>query len=147
MQVVLKEDIEKLGRRGEVVKVAEGFARNFLLPKGKALPATQGNLKTIEREKRKYLLHAAKEKEENEAIARRIAAISCTIVRKVGENDVLYGSVTSSDIADYLKSQGIEVDKRRIQLEEPLKSLGVYTVPIRLHPEVTGEVKVWVVKE
>lgn len=147
MQVVLKEDIEKLGRRGEVVKVAEGYARNYLLPKGKALPATDGNLKTIEREKRRYLVRAAKDKEENEALAQRIAGVSCTVVRKVGEHDVLYGSVTSSDIAEYLRTQGIDVDKRRILLEDPIKSLGIYTVPIRLHPEVTAEVKVWVVKE
>lgn len=147
MQIVLKEDIDKLGRRGEVVKVADGYARNYLLPLGKALPATPGNLKVIEREKRRYLVRLSKEKEENEALSRKIQALSLTLVRKVGENDVLYGSVTSGDIAEALSQEGVGVDKRRIQLQEPIKSLGIYNVPIRLHPEVTTEVKVWVVKE
>ena len=147
MQIVLKEDIDKLGRRGEVVKVANGYARNYLLPLGKALPATPGNLKVIEREKRRYVVRQTKEKEENETLSRRIQALSLTLVRKVGESDVLYGSVTSGDIAEALAKEGVVVDKRRIQLAEPIKSLGIYTIPIRLHPEVTTEVKVWVVKE
>jgi len=147
MQIVLKEDIDKLGRRGEVVKVANGYARNYLLPLGKALPATPGNLKVIEREKRRYVVHQTKEKEEHETLSRRIQALSLTLVRKVGESDVLYGSVTSGDIAEALSKEGVVVDKRRIQLAEPIKSLGIYTIPIRLHPEVTAEVKVWVVKE
>ncbi len=147
MQIVLKEDIDKLGRRGEVVKVADGYARNYLLPLGKALPATPGNLKVIEREKRRYLVRLTKEKDENEALSRRIQALSVTLVRKVGENDVLYGSVTSGDIAEALSKEGIVVDKRRIHLADPIKSLGIYAIPIRLHPEVTAEVKVWVVKE
>ena len=147
MQIVLKEDIDKLGRRGEIVKVADGYARNYLLPLGKALPATAGNLKVIEREKRRYVVRLTKEKEENQALAGRIQALSLTLVRKVGESDVLYGSVTSGDVAESLSKEGIVVDKRRIQLSEPIKSLGIYTIPIRLHPEVTAEVKVWVVKE
>ena len=147
MQIVLKEDIDKLGRRGEIVKVADGYARNYLLPLGKALPATAGNLKVIEREKRRYVVRLTKEKEENQALGGRIQALSLTLVRKVGESDVLYGSVTSGDVAESLSKEGIVVDKRRIQLPEPIKSLGIYTIPIRLHPEVTAEVKVWVVKE
>jgi large subunit ribosomal protein L9 len=147
MQIVLKEDIEKLGRRGEVVKVADGYARNYLLPLGKALPATAGNLKVIDREKRRYVVRLTKEKEENEGLAHRIQALSVTLVRKVGESDVLYGSVTSGDVAEALAKEGIVVDKRRIQLPDPIKSLGIYAIPIRLHPEVTAEVKVWVVKE
>jgi len=147
MQIVLKEDIDKLGRRGEIVKVADGYARNYLLPLGKALPATAGNLKVIEREKRRYVVRLTKEKEENQALAGRIQALSLTLVRKVGESDVLYGSVTSGDVAESLSKEGIVVDKRRIQLPEAIKSLGIYTIPIRLHPEVTAEVKVWVVKE
>lgn len=147
MRIVLREDVENLGRRGEVVKVANGYARNFLLPKGKALPATDGNLKTIEREKRRYVIRQAKEKDEAQSVAQRLAGISCTIVRKVGENDVLYGSVTASDIAEYLAKEGVTVDKRRILIDEPIKSLGIYSVPVRLHPEVSAEVKVWVVKE
>ena len=147
MQIVLREDIDKLGRRGDVVDVAVGYARNFLLPKRKALVLTDGNLKTIERERRRYALHLAKEKEDCMAIAQRLSAISCTIVRKVGENELLYGSVTAADITDHIVKEGIEIDKRRIQIDEPIKSLGIYTVPVRLHPEVTAEVKVWVVKE
>ena len=147
MQIVLKEDIDKLGRRGEIVKVADGYARNYLLPLGKALPATAGNLKVIEREKRRYVVRLTKEKEENQALAGRIQALSLTLVRKVGESDVLYGSVTSGDVAAALSKEGVVVDKRRIQLPDPIKSLGIYTIPIRLHPEVTAEVKVWVVRE
>jgi len=147
MQIVLREDIDKLGRRGDIVDVAVGYARNFLLPKRKALILTDGNLKTIEKERRRYAIRLAKEKEDCMAVAQRLSAISCTIVRKVGENEVLYGSVTASDIADHIGKEGVEIDKRRIQLDDPIKSLGIYTVPVRLHPEVTAEVKVWVVKE
>lgn len=147
MRIVLREDVEKLGRRGEVIDVAPGYARNFLLPKGKALHATDGNLKRVEQERRKFAVRVAKEKEDAAAMARRLAGISCTIVRKVGENDHLYGSVTPSDVADYLVKEGIELDKRRILLDEPIKALGIYTIPVKLHPEVTGEIRVWVVKE
>jgi large subunit ribosomal protein L9 len=147
MRIVLREDIDKLGRRGETIDVANGYARNYLLPKRKALTATAGNLKSIERERHRYVVQQAKEKEEAEVIARRVSGIQATIVRKVGENEVLYGSVTASDIAEHLEKEGIVVDKRRIQIDEPIKVLGIYTVPIRLHPEVTAELKVWVVKE
>ncbi|HYV19211.1 MAG TPA: 50S ribosomal protein L9 [Verrucomicrobiae bacterium] len=147
MRVVLREDIDKLGRRGEVHEVAAGYARNFLLPKGKALAATDGNMKRVEQERRRYAVLQAKEKEDAAAVGRRIAGVSCTIVRKVGENDQLYGSVTASDIAEYLAKEGVEIDKRRILLEEPIKALGIYTVPVKLHADVQGEVRVWVVKE
>ena len=147
MRIVLREDVEKLGRRGEVVEVAPGFARNFLLPKGKALHATDGNMKVVERERRRYAIRQAKDTEEAAIVARRLAGISCTIVRKVGENDQLYGSVTASDIAEYLAKEGVTIDKRRILLEEPIRALGIYTVPVRLHAEVSGEIRVWVVKE
>jgi large subunit ribosomal protein L9 len=147
MRIVLREDVEKLGRRGEILEVAAGFARNFLLPKGKALTATEGNLKVVERERRRYVVHQAREKEEAASLARRVAGISCTIVRKVGENEQLYGSVTASDIAEYLEKEGVVLDKRRILLEEPIRALGIYTVPVKLHPDVTGEIRVWVVKE
>jgi large subunit ribosomal protein L9 len=147
MRVVLREDIDKLGRRGEVREVAAGYARNFLLPKGKALQATEGNMKRVEQERRRYAVQVAKDKEDAAAVGRRIAGVSCTIVRKVGENDQLYGSVTASDIAEHLAKEGIEIDKRRILLEEPIKALGIYTVPVRLHADVQGEVRVWVVKE
>ena len=147
MRIVLREDVDHLGRRGEIVKVADGYARNFLLPKRKALPATDGNLKVISREKRRYVAQQTKDKQSAESLAARLASISCTIVRKVGENEILYGSVTSSDIGEFIAKEGIEIDRRRIQLAEPIKSLGIYTIPIRLHPEVTADLKVWVVKE
>lgn len=147
MRVVLREDIDKLGRRGEVRDVAAGYARNFLLPKGKALAATDGNMKRVEQERRRYAVKQAKEKEDAAAVGRRLAGVSCTIVRKVGENDQLYGSVTASDIAEFLAREGVEIDKRRILLEEPIKALGIYTIPVKLHADVQGEVRVWVVKE
>ena len=106
MRVVLREDIDKLGRRGEVREVAAGYARNFLLPKGKALTATDGNMKRVEQERRRYAVIEAKEKEDAAAVGRRIAGVSCTIVRKVGENDQLYGSVTAADIGEYLAKEG-----------------------------------------
>lgn len=147
MRIVLRDDVDKLGRRGEVVDVAAGYARNFLLPKGRALPATEGNLKRVEQERRKHAVHLAKEKEDAAAMGRRLAGLSCTIVRKVGENDQLYGSVTAADIAEYLEKEGVVIDKRRILIEEPIRALGIYTIPVKLHAEVTGEVRVWVVKE
>ncbi|TFH60924.1 MAG: 50S ribosomal protein L9 [Gemmatimonadales bacterium] len=147
MRIVLRTDVESVGRRGEVVKVADGYARNYLLPKKLALEATPGNLKRIKQERRVQEVHEAKEKQEAEALAARIAQLSCTAVRKVGENEVLYGSVTGADVAELLEKEGFSLDKRKILLEEPIKSLGIYEVPIKLHPQVTASVKVWVVKE
>ena len=147
MRIVLRTDVENVGKRGEVVKVADGFARNFLLPKRLALEATAPNLKRIEQERKVQQVHEAKEKQDAEALASRIAQLSCTAVRKVGESEVLYGSVTNADVAELLEKQGFVVDKRKILLEEPIKSLGIYEVPIKLHPQVTASLKVWVVKE
>jgi large subunit ribosomal protein L9 len=147
MKLVLRQDVDKLGKRGEVVKVADGYGRNFLLPKQLALEATPGNLKRVEREHRGVEVKRVRERQEAEDLARRLAAVSCTVARKVGENDALYGSVTNADIAAFLEKEGFGLDKRKIVLEEPLKALGIYTVPVRLHPEVTAEIKVWVVKE
>jgi len=147
MKLVLRQDVDKLGKRGEVVKVADGYGRNFLLPKQIALEATPGNLKRVERERRGVEVKHVRERQEAEDLARRLAAVSCTVARKVGENDALYGSVTNADIAAFLEKEGFGLDKRKIILEEPLKALGIYTVPVRLHPEVTAEIKVWVVKE
>jgi len=147
VQVLLREDLDKLGRRGEVVKVAAGYARNYLLPKGLALSVTPGNMKRIEQERRSLMVRHDREKKSAEELARRIAEVSCTIVKKVGENDVLYGAVTTQEIGEVLDKEGIDVDRRRIHLEEPIKALGVYTVPIRIHPEVSADLKVWVVRE
>lgn len=147
MKLVLRQDIDKLGKRGEVVKVSDGYGRNFLLPKQLALPATPGNLKRVELERRGVEVKHVRERQEAEDLARRLAAVSCTVARKVGENDALYGSVTNADIAAFLEKEGFGLDKRKIVLEEPIKALGIYAVPVRLHPEVTAEIKVWVVKE
>ena len=147
MKVILREDIEKLGNRGDVVKVAPGYGRNYLLPKGLAYQFTPGNARKVEVERKILNLHLAREKAEAEALAERISQVSTTIVRKVGENETLYGSVTSGDIAEALEKEGFTLEKRKILLDEPLKTLGIYTVPVKVHPEVTAELKVWVVKE
>jgi large subunit ribosomal protein L9 len=147
LEVILREDVDKLGRRGEVVKVAEGYGRNFLLPRGLAMPVTATNKATVEREKKAHEARAAKEKAEWESVAARINSIRFVAPRKVGENDVLYGSVTSGDIADFLKGKGVEIDKRKVQLEEPIKHLGDHEVKIKLHPEVVATIKVLVSKE
>jgi len=147
MEVLLREDIEKLGRRGDVVKVAEGFGRNYLFPRGLALEVSEANKAMIAKERKAHEARLAKEKAEWEAVAGRIGALRFVAPRKVGENDVLYGSVTSSDIAEFLKGKGIEIDKRRVQLDEPVKHLGEHEVRIRLHPEVSATLKLLVTKE
>ena len=147
MEVILKKDVDNLGYANDVVKVREGYARNFLLPRGLALPVTDANRATIEREKKAHAAKAAKEKAELETLAGRLNGMRYVAPRKVGENDLLYGSVTSGDIAEFLRTKGSEVDKRKIQLEEPIKHLGDYEVKIRLHPEVIATVKVLVTKE
>ena len=147
MEVLLREDIEKLGRRGDVVKVAEGFGRNYLFPRGLALEVSEANKAMIAKERKAHEARVAKEKAEWEAVAGRIGALRFVAPRKVGENDVLYGSVTSSDIAEFLKGKGIEIDKRRVQLDEAVKHLGEHEVRIRLHPEVSASLKLLVTKE
>jgi large subunit ribosomal protein L9 len=147
MEVILREDVDKLGRRGDVIKVAEGYGRNFLLPRGLALPVTQANRAAVERERKAHAARMAKEKAEVEVLAGRLNGMRYVAPRKVGEHDALYGSVTSGDIAEFLRGKGIEIDKRKIQLEEPIKHLGDYEVKIKLHPEVTATVKVLVTKE
>jgi large subunit ribosomal protein L9 len=147
MEVILREDVDKLGRRGDVVKVAEGFGRNYLLPRGLAMAVSSANKTMIEREKKAYEARMAKEKSEWQSVADRIGSIRFVAPRKVGEHDVLYGSVTSGDIAEFLKGKGVEIDKRKVQLEEPIKTLGDHEVKIRLHPEVTATLKVLVSKE
>lgn len=147
MKVVLRQDVDKLGKRGEVVRVADGYGRNYLIPKQLALLATPGNLHRVELERRRLRIRSARERTEAEALAERLSRLSCTVARKVGENDVLYGSVTNADIAAFLEREGLGIDKRKILLEEPIKALGIYTVPVRLHPEVAADLKVWVVKE
>ena len=146
MQVILKENVEKLGSEGDVVAVATGYARNYLIPRKLAIQATEKNRRSLEHEKRVETDLAAKEKKEAEKLAGELSNLSCTIRMQAGENDRLFGSVTSLDIAAALEEQGIEIDRRKIILDEPLKELGVFTVPAKIHPDVMADIKVWVVK-
>ncbi len=147
MEIILRKDYENLGEAGKVLKVKDGFARNFLIPRGIAFPATPDFLKRYENEQKQATLQIRREKKKAEEFAKAMENISCTISVQVGEEDRLFGSVTSQNIADELAKQGIQVDKRKILLDEPIKSLGIYSVPVKLHPEVETSVKVWVVKE
>jgi len=147
VELMLREDVEKLGHRGDVIKVAEGYGRNYLLPRGLAVPVTEANKALIARERKTHDARVAKEKAESEAIAERIAGLRFVAPRKVGEHDVLYGSVTSGDVAEFLKNKGVEIDKRKVLLDEPVKKLGEHDVRIKLHPEVTATPKLLVSKE
>ena len=142
MEVILKEDVNKLGHRGDVVKVADGYGRNYLLPGKLAIEATAANKAVIEQMKASAVRKSAKEKTQSEDLARQMDAVELTFERKVGENDHLFGSVTSGDIAQQLEAQGFTIDRRKIALEEPLKQLGEFHVPVKLHREVTAHVKV-----
>ena len=147
MKVILIEDVQKLGTMGEIVQVKDGYARNFLFPRKLAKSATDSNLKIIEGIKRKKVTALAKEKKLAEELRDKILLVSCTIATEAGEDDKLFGSVTAQDVALAFKEEGFSIDKRKIVLEEPIKKLGVYHVTVKFHPEVTGEVKVWVVKK
>lgn len=147
MDVILRYDIEKLGSAGDAVAVADGYARNYLLPRGLAEKATKDNLARIAAELRKRHLAEAKEKETCETLAARLAEMSVTLPRKAGEDDKLFGSVTNMDIAHRLEEEGVTIDRRKIQLEEPIRELGVFTVDVNLHPEVTAALRIWVVRE
>ena len=147
MEVILREHVDNLGRRGDVVKVAEGYARNYLLPRKLALAVTDSNKRQIEREKKIAEAREAEEKAQADAVAQRIAQIEIEIARRVGENETLYGSVTSADISHALQAKGFDVDKRRIQLAEPLKVLGEATIPVKIHRDVTAQLRVKVVPE
>ena len=147
MEVILREHVDNLGKRGEIVKVADGYARNYLLPRKLALLATAGNRKHVERERKIMETREAEEKSSADAIASRLGLIDITIARRVGDTDQLYGSVTAGDIAEFLKVKGFEIDRRKLILPEAIKTLGEYTVPMKLHREVTVPLKVKVVKE
>jgi large subunit ribosomal protein L9 len=147
MEVILREHVDNLGRRGEIVKVADGYARNFLLPRKLALLATDGNKKQIERERTKFEAKESEERKAAEAIAGRMTDVEVTITRKVGETEALYGSVTTTDIAEALTAKGFTVDRRKIQLHEPIKKVGDVDVPVKLHREVTTMIRVRVVPE
>ncbi len=147
MQVILREHVDNLGRRGEIVKVADGYARSYLLPRKLALLATEGNKKQIERERGKFVAKEAEEQKVAEAMAERLGALDIAIAKKVGETDALYGSVTTADIAEALAAKGFEIDRRKLHLSEPIKRLGDFDVPVRLHPDVTAHIKVRVIAE
>ena len=147
MEIILRQHVDNLGKRGEIVKVADGYARNYLLPRKLALLATDGNRKHVERERKIVEGREAEEKGQAEAIAARLAGIEVVIARRVGDTDQLYGSVTSGDIADFLKAKGFDIDKRKLILPEPIKSIGDHKVPLKLHREVTAPLTVKVVKE
>jgi large subunit ribosomal protein L9 len=144
MEVILKEDVNKLGQRGDVVKVADGYGRNFLLPKKLAMEATAANKVVIEQMKQSAVRRSAKEKSEAELLVTQLNQVELVFERKVGENDHLFGSVTASEIAHALEGKGFTIDRRKLQLEEPLRQLGEFHVPIKLHREVTAHVKVTV---
>jgi large subunit ribosomal protein L9 len=147
MEVILVQDVDRLGKSNSIVKVKDGFARNFLIPNKLAIPLTAENLKKLEQEKQKKLLHSEKVKRLAEEQAKRLSGFSLTIPVLTLEDDRLYGSVTAQDIASGLKDEGVEIDKNSIVLTEPIKSLGIYEVAVKLHPEVTATFKVWVVKK
>jgi large subunit ribosomal protein L9 len=147
MDVILREDIDKLGTRGQLVKVAPGYARNFLLPNKMAVAATESNKKIVEQERQAHLRREAKVEGEAQDLGKMLGAVSITISQKAGENNQLFGSVTSKDIAEALENQGYTIERRKIVLDEPIKTLGEFKVPVRLHREVTAEITVHVVKE
>jgi large subunit ribosomal protein L9 len=142
MEVILREHVDNLGKRGDLVKVADGYARNYLLPRKMALLATEGNKKVIEREKVKFDAKEAEEQGVAQAIADRLASVEIEIARRVGETDALFGSVTNGDIAESLAAKGFDIDRRKIQLPEPIKKLGDYAVPVKLHRDVIVNLKV-----
>jgi large subunit ribosomal protein L9 len=147
MEVILREDIETLGARGQVVKVAPGYARNYLLPKRLAVPATEANKKIVEQERQAALRREAKEKGAAEELAKLLSAVTLTSVQKAGEQDVLFGSVTAKDIQEMLEKSGYNIDRRKILLEAPIKSLGDFKISIRLFKDVIAEVPLQVKKE
>ncbi len=147
MKVILREDVESLGKLGEILRVADGYARNYLIPKGLAVEASVKNVRVLEHEKREVAQRAEKERKKAEALLEKFAGVTCTIARRVGKQDKLFGAVTAKDIEAALRGQGLDVDRKHIVLEEPLKSLGEHPVKIRLYPGITTQINITVVKE
>lgn len=147
MKIILRQNVERLGQRGDIITVKDGFARNYLIPRKLALVATPGNLKAFQEEKKQLDVRGHKDRRLAEQLAKKLKSVSITATVAVGEEDRVFGSVTAQTIAGLLKDKGYEIDKKKILLEEPIKALGVYTVPLKLHQDVEGKVKVWVVKE
>jgi large subunit ribosomal protein L9 len=146
VKIILVKDVDGVGRAGETVDVADGYARNYLVPKGFAMRATESNMAILDHERKLLELRKAKAVKVAKDLARRIKKLSCTIPKQVGENEKIFGSVTAMDIVKALAAEGIEIDKRQVVLEEPIRTLGIYPVLIRVHPEVDARLKVWVVK-
>src|SRR5262245_39187003 len=144
VKVVLRQDVDHLGDRGQIVNVAPGYARNYLIPKGLAYTATEGNLRVLELEKRSWARREAKDAEEARGLAQRIAGVQLTVTKRAGENGILFGSVTSSEMAELLASHGVTVDRRKIRLDDPIKQVGTFTVPVRLHRQVSADVSLQV---
>ena len=147
MQLILMKDVDKLGKRGDLMTVKDGYARNFLFPMGLARPNTPGNVRFVERLKELEKTRVQEELDEARQLSSRLSSMSCTLRAKVGEGEKLYGAMTAQDIAAALQKEGISVDRKKIVLEQPIKSLGIFQIPVRLHPEITASLKVWVVKE
>jgi large subunit ribosomal protein L9 len=147
MEVILREDIERIGSRGQVVRVADGYARNFLLPKRLAVAATDANRKIVEQERQSHLRREAKQKGEAEDLSKLLTGVTVTIAQKAGENDQLFGSVTSKDVVDALAQKNFTIDRRKVLMDDPIKQLGEFKIPVRLHKDVTAEVTLLVVKE
>ncbi len=147
MKIILKQDFEGLGKAGEIVEVKRGYANNYLVPKNIAVEASPGNLKEYEEQKKREAAQLNRARKSAEELAKELEKVSCTASVSVGEEDKVFGSVTSQTIAELLKEKNFEIDKRKILLDEPIKALGIYDVPIKLHPDVEAKIKVWVVKE
>jgi len=147
MEIILRETIDNLGRAGQVVKVADGYARNYLLPKKLAYPATPGNLKVIEFERQSLLRKETKQKEDAEKLQQMLDKVEVTIRRKVGEQNALYGSVTNSDVADELEKKGFQIEKRKIFMEDHIKTIGEFSIPVRLFKDVTAHIKLKVERD
>jgi len=147
MEVILKQDVNKIGKAGAIVNVKDGFARNFLMPNNLAVPASAVNLKKLEEDRLKKSAQAQKIKQEAEELKAKILNLSLTMPVLTQEEDKLYGSITAQDLSKLLKDEGFEVDKSRIMLDDPIKALGIYEVPVELHPEVSAKIKVWIVKK
>jgi large subunit ribosomal protein L9 len=146
MEVILRQAVENLGKPGDLVAVKAGYARNYLIPRGYALPATEGNKKRIEQQKARLEAAENERRQAAQQVAERLEQVSLTFSARVGEEEKLFGSVTAADIAQQLQAQGFEIEKRQVDLHEPIKALGVYRVPVKLHAEVKPEVRVWVIK-
>ncbi|MFA5059623.1 MAG: 50S ribosomal protein L9 [Candidatus Omnitrophota bacterium] len=147
MNVILSQDVPKLGKAGDVVKVKDGFARNFLIPGKLGMIATAGNLKRVEQDKSRRILLESKQEQEAQELAKKLANVSCTIMVEVNDLDRLYGSVTEVDIAKTLEAEGYTVDKKAIVIEKPIEELGIYEIGVTLHPKVTGKIRLWVTKK